>query len=186
MLRRVEWKAVAEAIARFRRHDRRAWIIRTVLIGIALIASTHHPFAPKFIWNASASVPVGLYRVETQVTIVRGDLVLAWLPDQARRLADERHYLPANVPLVKRIAAMPGDTVCSVGEDISINGTVVAKRLAMDGQGRPMPSWNGCRMLGSNEVFLLMASVPDSFDGRYFGSIGADRIVGRLVPVWTR
>ncbi len=63
---------------------------------------------PSFVWNASASAPLGLYRVEqTKAALGKGDLVLAWAPESAHRLAAERGYLPESVPLTKRIAAMP-------------------------------------------------------------------------------
>ena len=74
------------------------------------------------------------------------------------------------------------------GDSISIfvNKRMVAQRLRADGRGRALPSWQGCHVLMGNEVFLLMEDVPDSFDGRYFGPIETDRIIGRLVPLWTR
>jgi conjugative transfer signal peptidase TraF len=141
---------------------------------------------PKIIWNASASAPVGLYWVLPDRSIARGDLVLATLPDAARILAAERNYLPANVPLVKRVDAIAGDTVCGIGMTVTVDGREVAERLPADGQGQALPVWQGCRVLASNEVFLLMEAVLDSFDGRYFGPVETRRIIGRLVPLWTR
>jgi type IV secretory pathway protease TraF len=113
-------------------------------------------------------------------------LVLATLPVGARTLAAERLYLPASVPVVKSVAAMSGDRICGVGNDIIIGGRTAAKRLVADRYGRPLPAWQGCHLLLGNEVFLLMESIPDSFDGRYFGPIEMTRVVGRLVPIWTR
>ena len=169
------------------RNDRRSAILWAGTLGVAtLVASTYPSSVPKLVWNASASAPIGFYWVEPKTEVEPGDLVLAWLPDDARRLAAERRYLPANVPLVKRVAAMAGDRVCSTGRDISINGNIVTRRLLADREGRSMPRWEGCRILKGSEVFLLMARVPDSFDGRYFGPITTDRIIGRLVPLWTR
>lgn len=136
-------------------------------------------------WNATASAPVGLYRVEPAASLRRGGFVLAWLPDAARRLAAERDYLPADVPLVKRIAALAGDTVCCEQARVTINGIAVATALRADNWGRSLPHWSGCRTLGQYEVFLLMPDVPDSFDGRYFGPIKTDAIIGKLVPLWT-
>ena len=111
--------------------------------------------------------------------------MLAELPDAARRLAAERGYLPAGVPLVKRVAALAGDMVCGAGAAIRINGRQVAERLSADLRGRPLPAWEGCRLLHGGEVFLLMEGVPDSFDGRYFGPVETTAIIGRLVPLWT-
>jgi conjugative transfer signal peptidase TraF len=162
----------------------RALLFGMTMLG-ALATSASLVPTPRLVWNASASVPIGFYwRVAG--TPSRGDLVLARAPLWARRLAAERHYLPLNVPIVKRVAAVAGNVVCALGDAISIDGRVVAHRLASDRIGRPLPQWEGCETLGAGELFLLMADVPDSFDGRYFGVIERRDIIGRLVPLWTR
>ena len=152
------------------------------MIGLAALGRP----APLVIYNASASAPVGFYRVLPADPLRRGDFVLARTPASVRRLAAERHYLPATVPLVKRVAALSGDTVCAVNHVITIDGRPVADQLAADRLGRPLPAWTGCRTLGPGEIFLLMSGVPDSFDGRYFGPIPASAVIGRLVPLWLR
>lgn len=149
-------------------------------LGFGIIAEP----VPRVVWNASASAPLGLYRV-THGPIRRGAFVLAEAPSPARQLAAARGYLPLQVRLVKRVAAMAGNVVCAAGNAILIDGREVAKRLQRDSRGRPLPAWEGCRTLGPDEVFLLMAEVPDSFDGRYFGPISRDAIIGTLAPVWT-
>ena len=149
------------------------------LIGFAALARP----APWLVWNASASAPIGLYRVVPD-NAARGDLVLVHAPDSARQLADERHYLPSRVPLVKRIVAAGGDNVCAANNAIFINGRLAAERLRTDHLGRPLPHWSGCHLLDKDEVFLLMKGVADSFDSRYFGPIPTTAIIGRLVPLW--
>ncbi len=139
---------------------------------------------PLLVWNASASAPIGLYaRVGRDAW--RGDLVLTRTPLFVRELAAARGYLPANVPMVKRIAAANGDIVCASKDLIFINGKTVAARRDRDGARRSLPSWSGCRRLARDEVFLLMASVRDSFDGRYFGPTPRASIIGKLEPLWT-
>jgi len=49
-----------------------------------------------------------------------------------------------------------------------------------------MPWWQGCRTLIEGEYFLLMADVPDSFDGRYFGITGNADLVGQAHLLWSR
>ena len=142
--------------------------------------------APLIIYNGSASAPLGLYRVLPAGPIRRGDLVLARTPVSVRSLAAERGYLPESVPLVKRVAATAGDAVCVRDHAVSIDGRHVADQLVADPESRPLPAWTGCRALGPDEIFLLMADVPDSFDGRYFGPIPANAIIGKLVPLWFR
>ena len=138
---------------------------------------------PLLIWNASASAPTGLYRVAAIRNPARGDRVAARLPAPWRALAARRHYLPANVPLIKRIAAIPGDEVCASDDRILVNGDVAALRLRRDGAGRPMPAWHGCRRLGAGDV-LLLAAHPASFDGRYFGLSQRRDILGKAHLIW--
>ncbi|MDB5396679.1 MAG: family signal peptidase [Rhodospirillales bacterium] len=165
---------------------RRALLAASGIALAALTASGLARPAPRLIWNPSASAPVGLYWLAARSPIRRGDLVLANPPDAARGLAAARGYLPAGVPVVKQVAAMAGDRVCRIGTDLWVEGRIAARSLPADRQGRPLPVWTECRALGHDEVLLLMAAVPDSFDGRYFGPVDADRILGQLVPLWTR
>ena len=166
------------------RHALSALTLTVALFGILAIAASAIP-SRRLVWNASASVPVGLYwRIADRPQ--RGDLVLAWAPLWARRLAAERGYLPFDVPVAKRVAAAEGDTVCADDNATLINGEPVAHRLTFDSVGRLLPHWTGCETLGPGAFFLLMPDVPDSFDGRYFGTIQRHNIIGRLVPLWTR
>ncbi|TIW83107.1 MAG: S26 family signal peptidase, partial [Mesorhizobium sp.] len=89
------------------------------------------------------------------------------------------------IPLVKRLAALPGEHVCAFHDAIIIGGDIVARRLKIDAEGRPLPWWNGCRALGDNEVFLLGSDKNRSFDSRYFGPVPTQNVIGRLVPLWT-
>lgn len=169
------------------RRRRRRRGITLALTGLGLAAFGFAAFAdpaPRLVWNASASAPTGLYWVDHAVPML-GDLVLAELPPRAQRLAAERGYLPEGVPLVKRVSALAGDTVCVIGITVFINGQSVAEQLARDRRGRPLPRWSGCRPLADDEVFLLMADVADSFDGRYFGPARRGAILGTLLPLWT-
>jgi conjugative transfer signal peptidase TraF len=150
------------------------------LVGFSIVA---HP-RPAIIWNASASVPVGLYRVTSGLPR-RSDLVLVRTPDFVMALADKRHYLPSGVPLVKRIAAVEGDLVCASKGVVAINGVKAVRQLITDRAGRLLPRWKGCQKLVWDEFFLL-AEAPDSFDSRYFGPVKNTRVIGRLVPLWTR
>ncbi|MBM1311894.1 S26 family signal peptidase [Sulfitobacter mediterraneus] len=141
--------------------------------------------APRLVWNASASVPVGLYVVRASNPPPLGDLVAVRLPDDLSSWVVERGYVGADTLLLKRVAAVSGMTVCRDGVDIAIDGTVVAQAASADRHGRPLPRWTGCITLGSDEVFLLVAGVADSLDGRYFGPFSADTILGRAIPLWT-
>jgi conjugative transfer signal peptidase TraF len=139
---------------------------------------------PRLIWNASASVPIGLYwRAEIR-DLKQGDLVLAWLPDLTRTQAAKRAYLPLNTPAIKRVAALPGDVVCVRNGIVIINERVVAMTMSADHAGRPLTAWRGCGELEPDQVFLLNDATQASFDGRYFGPTSRRDIIGRLVPLW--
>jgi conjugative transfer signal peptidase TraF len=156
-------------------------------LGIAVLGATiAMPPVPRLVWNASASAPVGLYVVSPGVPVAAGDMVVARTPDPWRALAARRHYLPANVPLVKRVVAARGDRICARGSLISINGVPAVTRRARDARGRILPWWEGCIRLGNRDAFLLMAGEDASFDGRYFGATRGRDILGKAHLLWAR
>jgi len=141
------------------KRNRRALGRRVAIIGagITLVGLTiAFPPAPRLVWNASASAPVGLYAVIPGAPVDAGDMVIARVPDPWRMMAAQRRYIPANVPLVKRVAAVAGDEVCALGREIFINGRRAAERLDADAGKRPMPWWEGCVRLRGRQLFLLM------------------------------
>lgn len=177
-------EALRSAKRRRRTLARRAALIA---FGCACLAATiAAPPLPRLVWNASASAPIGLYRVAPGSAVSRDDMVIARTPLSVRALAANRRYIPSNVPLVKRVAGVPGDLVCAAGTTIAVNGRVFAIRRANDRLGRPLPWWHGCRTLRNGALLLLMAGTPDSFDGRYFGPTEAGDVIGRATPLWTR
>lgn len=155
-----------------------------VILGIA--STLLCPPPPVLLWNASASSRIGLYAISSPGHLGAGDTAVAWAPTPARRLAAARHYLPANVPLVKRVAAVAGDRVCARRKAIFVKGRSVALRRARDPSGRKMPWWSGCRVLRPGEFFLLSPNAPDAFDGRYFGVTRNSQIVGKARLLWPR
>jgi len=150
---------------------------------VALAAPLVFDPAPRLVWNASASAPMGLWRIRPGAPIRLGDHVLAEPPPAARPPAAQRRYLPANVPMIKAVAAVSGDKVCAVGPWIQVNDRPVAVRRAADRRGRKLPWWSGCERLSDGAV-LLLNRAPDSFDGRYFGPVAKGAVIGRASPLW--
>ena len=184
-------RALLAAGDAFRRQRARRRALRRRMAAVAVLAAALGATialrpTPLLVWNASASTPVGLYAVTAGAPLDSGDYVIARLPGALRDLAARRHYLPANVPLVKRVAAVPGDAVCAFGETIWINGRRAALRRRTDGMGRPMPWWTGCVRLRGTTHFLLIAANPASFDGRYFGPTAGADIIGKARLLWRR
>lgn len=157
-----------------------------MLAGLTLAAApavTRH--APRLIWNTSASVPLGLYRIAPATQIAVGDLVAVDPPDELAAFLDDRGYLPRGVPLLKHVLALPGATVCR--EDLTIIAYDQAHGAARerDRLGRPLPDWQGCRVIAGDEVFLMNWDAEDSFDGRYFGPLPVSSVTARILPIWT-
>ncbi|PKP99711.1 MAG: conjugal transfer protein [Alphaproteobacteria bacterium HGW-Alphaproteobacteria-13] len=141
---------------------------------------------PLLIWNASASAPIGLYRIHPDRDPPAGALVAVTPPERWSRWMAGRGYLPEGVPLLKAVAAKAGQRVCRNGDAVSVDARPVASARARDSQGRPLPVWQGCRTLKRGEIFLLNPSAPDSLDGRYFGPLPISTVIGRATPLHLR
>ena len=162
---------------------RSALLFCTAVPVLALAVASLVRLPEMLIYNASASAPIGFYWLDDRA-IDRGDYVLVRVPERVCQLVEERGYLPPDVPLIKRVAAVGGDRICRDGPEIVINGTAVAVAQEADSSGRPLPDWQGCSVLTEQTVFLLQDH-PRSFDGRYFGPVETATIIGRATPLWT-
>lgn len=164
----------------------RLTILATTLAAVSVVLiALGTKSAPIFVWNASASVPIGLYRVLPVGKLQVTDLVVAFPPDPLADFLEAGGYLPRSVPLIKRVLALPGQTVCRNGRMIVVDGIVMGDARERDQRDRPLPVWQGCQAVGDHEVFLMNWDEPDSLDGRYFGPIVSTAIVGRARPIWT-
>jgi conjugative transfer signal peptidase TraF len=141
--------------------------------------------APSLVWNASESVPIGLYRVRPAGKLAVTNLVVALPPEPLATFLADGAYLPRGVPLIKRVLALPGQTVCRAALAITVNGIDMGSARERDRRGRALPTWQGCRLLTRGEVFLMNWDEPASLDGRYFGPIPVAAILGRAYPLWT-
>jgi conjugative transfer signal peptidase TraF len=161
------------------------YVTLTCLMTLAVAASALIETPKKLIWNASASAPIGLYSIEPVDRLEVTDLVAVDAPEPLARFLAERGYLPSGVPLMKRIAGLPGQRVCRLGSAITVDGIAMGNALERDRRGRDLPVWQGCQRIAGGEVFLMNWEVQDSLDGRYFGPLPAISIIGRAVPLWT-
>src|SRR3546814_18990910 len=94
-------------------------------------------------------------------------MVAARLAPPWRAFASARRYLPANVPLIKRIAAAAGDRVCATGAGVAVNDIEVDTRPDREAEGRPMPHLSGCLVIGRGQPLLLMPGTAPLY-GRAF------------------
>ena len=110
--------------------------------------------------------------------------LLVELLDPYRTIADQRGYLPKNLPALKRVRALSGDQVCRFGRKVSISGKAVSVAQLHDNRSLKLPEWSGCRTLTPDELFLL-TDHPKNYDGRYFGPVDRSAITGIAHPIWT-
>jgi conjugative transfer signal peptidase TraF len=165
---------------------KRAAVILCMDLGLAaLLMPLAIPNRVHLVYNPSDSVPRGWYRIGPANPLQVGGIVLARLPAPAAALAAQRGYLPAGVPLLKRIGAVAPQQVCMDDASVRIDGVAVATVMGADGSGRPLPAWPQCRRLVHGELFLLSSTNPASFDSRYFGPIREPDVIGSAQPLWT-
>lgn len=164
---------------------RRAMVLAMLVGCVLIVVPALSGHGSRFLWNASASLPIGLYRIVPPAPIEVADLVAVLPPDPLASFLAERGYLARNVPLIKRVLAVPGTPVCRHGTTILAYGLAWGEARERDKLGRDLPIWQGCRQLRDGEIFLMNWDASDSFDGRYFGPLPVSSIVARLVPVWT-
>lgn len=164
---------------------RRSFVLTAATVGVF---ATAIPLAIRpsawFIWNASASVPIGLYLVEPASRLDVDEMVVVRPPEDVAAFLAERGYLPHGAPLLKQVLALPGQTVCRMDRTITVDFIAMGDARDRDSRGRKLPVWQGCRVLAADEVFLMNRSAADSFDSRYFGPLLATSIVGRARALW--
>jgi len=155
-------------------------------IGIAAIAAAIR-LRPdwRIIYNPSESAPRGWYLVKPADSLGLGHYVVAWPPAGAANLAAERGYLPSSVPILKQVFAVAGQEVCTRDGTTVVADTLTVRALDVDGAGRSLLPWQGCRTLQAGEIFLLNPGNPSSFDSRYFGPIDIRAVIGRAIPLCT-
>jgi signal peptidase I len=102
----------------------------------------------------------------------RGDVVVVRTRDENGNQTD----------LLKRVVAVPGDTITIENDRAAINGAPERGYLVftIDGAGDDRTAVE----LGPGEVFLMGDNRPISFDSRIFGPVKTDSVDGRAVFVF--
>ena len=159
------------------------WLSATAAGLSAVVAGLIFDPQARFIWNRTGSAPEGLY-VLSDEPITRGVWVIVSPRSSEAEWVSKRGYIGEDWPLIKRVAALPGDEIGREGNAISINHVRFAEALESDSLGRQMPVWHSCSILAEDEVFLLN-SHPRSIDGRYFGPTKVSDIGGSIRLLWT-
>jgi signal peptidase I len=172
---------------------RRRWrrlVIETVvtILVAALVAGLIRTFAFQTFWIPSASMTptLGVYdRIVVQKAffswrdVHEGEIVVFSQPP-----ADHCPGPPGD--LVKRVIALPGQTIYSAGNSIYINGRLLAEPYlpAYDPLGPPIASRQHPYRVPPGEFYMLGDNRSDSCDSRYWGPIKGSSIVGKVVLTW--
>ena len=156
------------------------FVVATMLLGTVVATPS-----PLYIWNSSDTVPLGLYRLPPAADYYVTPLLAVRPPEPLATFLDLNGYLPTGVPMLKRVLALPGQTVCRNGTTILVDGIEMGEAQQRDSRGRPLPVWQGCDVVGAGELFLMNWQSAVSLDGRYFGLTSSTAVIGRAYPVWT-
>ena len=151
-----------------------------VLLGVLALVVP----GPSLLWNRSESEPRGLY-IRSAAVPNRGQIIAFPAPPSVLTYASGRMAYLRHMPILKQVAATSGDTVCTLGGKLVINGVWRAPVLAHDSEGRSLPRWRGCRRLGQGEFFVFSNRIRASFDSRYYGPVRREAIVGVFRPIMT-
>ena len=160
------------------------------LIGSALAAGVcliggRLPLTLGYELNITPSEPVGIYRL-VGGQAERRALVLLKQPHDSMASVLSR-YAPVHLPLIKRVAAIPGDLVEINTFGMRVNGILWPHSvpLAHDAEGRSLrPYPFGVYRVHAGELWVL-SNHPRGLDSRYFGPVLEPNVISRLVPVLT-
>lgn len=138
--------------------------------------------------NTSPSLPLGLYR-PVELPFERNRLVSACLPLSIAGFGRARVYLPPGrcpggaAPVLKYLAAVPGDLVEVTRNGIIVNGVRLrhSGALSRDSRGRSLVAVPpGSYRLRA--CYWLAAPHPLSWDSRYFGCVPRASLGEVMVP----
>lgn len=171
--------------------------MKGIITAAALVGAAWAAGAAGVRINTTSSMPLGLWRVAPIHGRPRiGDVVTFCPPENAAvRLGYRRGYIGAGKcpsgtePLIKEVAAVPGDVVKISAAGIAVNGKAIphTKALTHDPAGRPLRSYPpGSYRVALGNLWTVAPHNPLSFDSRYFGPVPAANIRGIAHPlaVW--
>jgi len=164
-------------------------IILICIFSFAFLILISALFIPKYriIINPSNSLPKGLYlHTPFKNSEIKIQTILYFSLDSSLKLMlKDRLWFPQDIPLMKKVYALPGDSITFDGKEVFINGKLFGLRLDKDSEGKKIP-WliEGTIVLLNNQYFVGSSRL-DSFDSRYFGPVQKEQILGICYPLWT-
>ena len=140
--------------------------------------------------NVSASLPNRVYLVRdiAEQEIRRGDIVVfdhLRSTSESLRTAVIRGYLSTHTPMLKRVLAIPGDTVVLEGDSIVVNGLYSGPctLLSADSYGNALAVFPTPLTL-SEGAYWLTSQPARGYDSRYFGPICREDLTHKAYPLF--
>ena len=163
-------------------------ILLSFLCVIAL--SLAHVHALGYRVNRSAALPGLVYQIAPIgefSDIKRGDCVLIDLTLFSNPVIEEgvrRGYVNRFEPMMKRIGAVPGDSVRLKENRLFVNGDAVEMRVAsFDSYGGGLSAWPTPLTL-SSDCYWLVSDPVRGFDSRYFGPLDQRVFTHKAEPLF--
>lgn len=101
-------------------------------------------------------------------------------------LAGERMapFIPMQMQVIKRVVALPGDTVSVTAQTTRVDGRTVGEGLDLAGTlGTPAARFVREVVVPADAVWI-MGATRESFDSRYWGTLPRHRIIGRAYALF--
>jgi conjugal transfer pilin signal peptidase TrbI len=167
------------------------YVLITSLCLLTFVFVTLHALGYRV--NRSNSLPGHVYRItqlDENEPLMTGDIVLIDLSKTSNPVIErgmDRGYVSRawNQPMLKRIGAVPGDTVTLKDDFLSVNGEATEKITVAprDSFGGELSPWPTPITLQPNQYWLV--SDPErGFDSRYFGPIHRNALTHKANPVF--
>jgi signal peptidase I len=177
----------ADAGPRRRRRRRALAETAATILAVVLLAGLVRAFAFQAFWIPSSSMTptLGVYD-----RIVVQKAFFSWHDVREGEIVVFSHPPLDHCPgppgdLVKRVIALPGQTIYSSGNSIYVNGRRLAEPYLPhdDPLGPPIPGANRQHpyRVPPGEFYVLGDNRADSCDSRYWGPIEGSTIIGQVV-----
>lgn len=138
----------------------------------------------SFVINISSSIPIGIYKVDKNTDLKRGDIITF----STKNYSDILNYSGSikNITFSKYIAGISGDYIRIENNKIYINDKEKGNIFKVDGLNNKLPQLKEKKhIVKEGEVFVLGTN-DKSFDSRYYGCIKKSDVIYKLVPfiIW--
>lgn len=139
-----------------------------------------------FIFNHTASVPVGWYLILPSTQYDVGDYVVFSVPQKTADYIIARGWLKKDENMLKQIGALEGDRYQILeNHQFWAKEKYVGQVSVKDHEDETMPILQpGTYEVGASS-FLPVGQHVSSFDGRYYGTVPLANIKHKVIPLFT-